>query len=154
MYLKQNGTISSLRGKPRKWKHLVHTHPESDVNIRLVMAWIAINRLVIIWKSDISDKIKRDFLQTVAVSIWIHHVDANKTLWEKAKQELHENSARCFVLSRDKQPRKQRLYSHLLPFSQSIRVRRTICRALPHEIRRFLIDSCTWMCQCWPTCKD
>ena len=34
---------------------------ESDVNIRLAKAWTAIDRLSIIWKSGLSDKIKRDF---------------------------------------------------------------------------------------------
>ena len=35
---------------------------ETDVNIRLAKVWTAIDRLLIIWKSDLSDKIKRYFL--------------------------------------------------------------------------------------------
>ena len=34
---------------------------ESNVNIRLAKVWAAINRLSIIWKSDLSYKIRRDF---------------------------------------------------------------------------------------------
>ena len=73
-FFKQIGTISSLSGKPLK---LVHhftylgnniSSIESDVNIRLEKARNAINRLPIILKFDLSDKIKRDFFQAVAVS--------------------------------------------------------------------------------------
>ena len=42
---------------------------ESDVSIRLVKASIAIDRLSIIWKSDLFNKMKWDFFQAVDVSI-------------------------------------------------------------------------------------
>ena len=45
---------------------------ESDVSIRLVKAWTAIDRLSIISKSDISDKIKREFFQAVTVSLLLY----------------------------------------------------------------------------------
>ena len=38
---------------------------ESDVNIRIGKALTVIDRLLIIWKSDLPDKIKRDFFQAV-----------------------------------------------------------------------------------------
>ena len=41
---------------------------ESDVNICLAKALTAIGRLLIIWKSDLYDKIKLDFFQVVAMS--------------------------------------------------------------------------------------
>ena len=31
----------------------------NDINLRLVKAWTAIDRLLIIWNSNLSDKIKR-----------------------------------------------------------------------------------------------
>ena len=34
---------------------------ENDINVRLTKAWTAIDRLSIIWKSDLSDKIKHSF---------------------------------------------------------------------------------------------
>ena len=34
---------------------------ETDINTRLTKAWTAINRLSVIWKSDVTDKIKRSF---------------------------------------------------------------------------------------------
>ena len=43
-----------------------------NVNISLVKVLIAIDRLSITWKSDLSDKIKRDFFQAVAVSVLLY----------------------------------------------------------------------------------
>ena len=34
---------------------------ENDINTRLVKAWTVIDRLLIIWNSNLSDKIKRKF---------------------------------------------------------------------------------------------
>ena len=34
---------------------------ENDINTRLAKAWTAINRLLVIWKSDLTDKIKHFF---------------------------------------------------------------------------------------------
>ena len=45
---------------------------EIDVNICLAKVYIVINRLLIIWKSDLPDKIKQDFFQAVAVSIQLY----------------------------------------------------------------------------------
>ncbi len=40
--------------------------------MRLTKAWTAINRLSIIWKSDLTDKRKRSFFQAAAVSILLY----------------------------------------------------------------------------------
>ena len=40
---------------------------ESEVNTHHTKVWINIDRLLIIWKSDLSDKIKQNFFQAVAV---------------------------------------------------------------------------------------
>ena len=69
MCFKQEGTISLLNDKPLK---LVNQFPylgsnisstESDVNIYIEKAQTVIYRLSIIWKSDLFDKIKRDFFR-------------------------------------------------------------------------------------------
>ena len=60
---------------------------ESDVNIRLTIAWTAIDWLSITWKFDLYHKIKR-FLpgsSCVNTTLWIHHMDADKTSQEKAR---------------------------------------------------------------------
>ena len=55
--------ISSLSGKPLQLiDHFIYlsrniSSTESNVNICLAKAWMAIDRLSIIWKSDLSDKI-------------------------------------------------------------------------------------------------
>ena len=45
------------------------TSTEKDIDTRLTKAWTAINRLSIIWKSDLTDKMKRSFFQAAVVSI-------------------------------------------------------------------------------------
>ena len=40
-------------------------------------AWTAINRLLIIWKSDLSDKMKQEFFQIVAISVLLY----GGTIW-------------------------------------------------------------------------
>ena len=53
---------------------------ENDINLRLAKVWTTIDRLSIIWKSGISDKIKRNFSPgsgCVNSTIWMHHMDAD-----------------------------------------------------------------------------
>ena len=50
--------------------------------------------LSIIWKSDLTDKMKRSFFQAaVDTAIWMHYLDANKTAEEEARRQLHKNAA-------------------------------------------------------------
>ena len=72
---------------------------ESNINIWIRKAWTAINRLSIIWKSDLSDKKKTGILQScshVSTIVWLHSQNFCKKLGEKAKWELHKNAALCF----------------------------------------------------------
>ena len=60
---------------------------ENDINMRLARAWTVIDRLAIIWKSKLSDKIKRNFLPSssrVNSTIWMHHRDADEAYRENA----------------------------------------------------------------------
>ena len=45
---------------------------EKDIDTRLPKAWPAIDKLSIIWKSDLIDKMKRSFFQAAAVSILLY----------------------------------------------------------------------------------
>ena len=45
---------------------------EKDIETRLAKAWTAINRLSIIWKSDLTDKMKRSFFQAAVTSILLY----------------------------------------------------------------------------------
>ena len=102
---KREGTISTLTSRPLK---LVYqstylgsniSSAESDVNLHLAKVWTAIDRLSIIWKSDLSDKIKRDFFLScvcVSTTVLMHHVDAIKTHREETRWELHKNATCSF----------------------------------------------------------
>ena len=78
MFLKQKGTIPKLNSYPLKLvKQFTYlgrniSPTESDINIRLMKAWTAIDRLSIIQKSDLSDKIKQNCFQVVAASILLY----------------------------------------------------------------------------------
>ena len=45
---------------------------EKDIETRLTKAWTAINRLSIIWKSDLTDEMKRSFFQAAVTSILLY----------------------------------------------------------------------------------
>ena len=45
---------------------------EKDIDTRLTKAWTAIDRLSIIWKSDLTDEMKRSFFQAAVVSILLY----------------------------------------------------------------------------------
>ena len=67
MCYNQTGDISTLDGTPLKlldkFTYLGSsvTSTEKDIDTWLTKAWTAINRLSIIWKSDLTDKMKRSF---------------------------------------------------------------------------------------------
>ena len=53
---------------------------ETDTNPQLAKAWIAINRLSVIWKSHLTDKMKRSFFPSssrVDTAVWMHYIEAN-----------------------------------------------------------------------------
>ena len=45
---------------------------EKDIDTWLTKAWIAIDKLSVIWKSDLTDKMKRSFFQAAVVSILLY----------------------------------------------------------------------------------
>ena len=75
MHFKQEEAISTLSGKllklVDKFTYLGSSisSTESDVNICLAKVWSAIHKL---WKSDLSNKIKQDFFQVVALMILLY----------------------------------------------------------------------------------
>ena len=69
---------------------------EKDIDTRLTKAWTAIVKLSIIWKSDLTDTMKRSFFQAAVVSILLYGCTSwtlTKRLGEKARQQLHKNPA-------------------------------------------------------------
>ena len=78
MCYNQTGDISTLDRTPLKlvdkFTYLGSSvsSTEKDIDTRLTKAWTAINRLSIIWKSDLTDKMKRSFFQAVVASILLY----------------------------------------------------------------------------------
>ena len=58
---------------------------KKDIGTRLTKAWKAIDRLSIIWKSDLTDKMKRSFFQAAVVSILLYGCPT----WTPTKWQLH-----------------------------------------------------------------
>ena len=65
---------------------------EKDIDTRLTKAWTAIDKLSIIWKSNLTDKMKRCFFQAAVVSILLCGC-TTWTLTKEARQQLHKNAA-------------------------------------------------------------
>ena len=74
--------------------------PERDIDIRLVKAWNAIDKLSMIWKNW-SDTIERDLFQAAAVSLLLFECTA-WMLTKLIENRLHGNDTRmlCAVLNK------------------------------------------------------
>ena len=139
MHTKQNicaitkrGDISTLEGTPLKlvdkFTYLGSSveSTEKDIETRLAKAWTAINRLLIIWKSDLTDKMKRSFFQAAVTSILLYGC----TTWTLTKRlkKLDGNYTRMLraILNKSwrQHPTRHQLYGHLPPITKTIQVRR------------------------------
>ena len=134
MCFNQRGNISTVNGSSLKlvdkFTYLVSSVSltEKDINTWLAKAWTAFDRLSIIWKSDLTDKIKRSFFQAVVMSILLYEC----TTWMLTKnieKKLDGNYTRMLraILNKSlrKRPTKQQLYGHLPPITKTIQVRWT-----------------------------
>ena len=124
------GDISTLNGdslkSEDKFTYLGSSisSTKCDIKIHLAKSWTTIDRLSTIWKSDQSNKIKRNFFQAAVVSILLYEC------WQSIiEKKLDRNSAKMLQAISNKswkwQPIKQQLYSHLLPIFKTIQIRWT-----------------------------
>ena len=101
---------------------------ETDIDTRLTKAWTAINRLSVIWKSDLTDKMKRSFFQAAIISILLYGC-TTWTLTKQLKKRLDGNYTRILraILNKSwrQHPTKQQLYGYLPPIMKTIQIRRT-----------------------------
>ena len=101
---------------------------EKDIDTRLTKASTAIDRLSIIWKSDLTDKMKCSFFQAAVVSILLYGC-TTWTLTKRLKKKLDGNYTRMLraILNKSwqKHPTRHQLYGHLPPITKTIQVRRT-----------------------------
>ena len=135
MGFNQSGDMSTLTGSSLKlfekftYPGISVSSTENNINTRLVKAWAAINRILIIWKSEQSDDIKYIFFQTAVMSTLLHGC-TKWTLTNFIEKKLDGNCTRMLGAILNKSwkhhPSKQLQYGHLPPISKTIQIRRTI----------------------------
>ena len=134
MSFNQRSDISTLNGSSLKlvdkFTYLGSSvsSTETDINMRLAKAGTAIDRLSVIWKSDLTDKMKRSFFQATAMSILLYGY-TTWTLTKHMEKKLDANNTRMLqaILNKSwwQHPTKQQLYGHLPPIMKTIQVRWT-----------------------------
>ena len=78
MCFNQTGDISTLNGSSLKlvdkFTYLGSSvsSTETDIDMRLTKAWAVIDRLSVIWTSDLTDRMKRSFFRAATVSILLY----------------------------------------------------------------------------------
>ena len=101
---------------------------ENDIDTRLTKAWTAIDRQSIIWKSDLTDKMKRSFFLAAFVLILLYGC-TTLTLTKQLEKKLDGNYTRMLraILNKSwlQHLTKHQLYSYLPPITKTIQVRRT-----------------------------
>ena len=133
MCYNQTGDISTLDGTSLELlDKLIYlgssvSSTEKDIDTRLMKAWTAIDRLLIIWKSDLTDKMKRSFFQAAVESILLYGC-TTRTLTKRLKK-LDGNYTRILraILNRSwrQHPTRHQLYGLLPPITKTIQVRRS-----------------------------
>ena len=134
MCYNQTGDISTLDGTPLKlvdkFTYLGSSisSTEKDIDTRLTKAWTAINRLSIIWKSDLTDKMKRSFFQAAVASILLYGC-TTWTLTKRLEKKLDGNYTRMLraILNKSwrQHPTRHQMYGHLPLIMKTIQARRT-----------------------------
>ena len=134
MCYNQTGNITTLDGASLKlvdkfiYLGSSVSSTEKDIDTRLTKAWTAIDRLSIIWKSDLTDKMKRSFFQAAVVSILLYGC-TTWTLTKRLEKKLDGNYTRMLraILNKSwrQHPTRHQLYGHLPPITKTIQVRRT-----------------------------
>ena len=66
---------------------------EKDIDTRLMKTWTAINKLWVIWKSDLTDKMKHSFFPAAVMSILLYGC-ITWTLTKRLEKKLDGNYTR------------------------------------------------------------
>ena len=101
---------------------------EKDIDTWLTKTWTAIDKLLIIWKSDLTNKMKHSFFQAAVVLILLYGC-TTWTLTKRLEKKRDGNYTRMLqaILNKSwrQHPTKHQLYGHLPPIMKTIQVRRT-----------------------------
>ena len=135
MCYNQTGDISTLNGTSLKlvdkFTYLGSSvsSTEKDIHTRLTKAWTAIDKLSIIWKSDLTDKMKRSFFQAAVISILLYGCTTWTLTKRLKKKKLDGNYTRMLraILNKSwrQHPTRHQLYGHLPLVTKTIQVIRT-----------------------------
>ena len=84
MCFNQSGDITTLNDTSLKlvdkftYLGSIVSSTEKYINTRLSNAWTAIDRLLVIWMSDLTNKMKRNFFPSrgrIVTAIWMHYIE-------------------------------------------------------------------------------
>ena len=124
MCFNQTGDISTLEGTSLKlvdkFTYLGSSvsSTEKDIDTQVTKAWTAIDKLSIIWKSDLTNKMKCSFFQAAVVSILLYGC-TSWTLTKRLEKKLDGNYTRMLrtILNKSwwQHPTSHQLYGHLHP---------------------------------------
>ena len=127
MCFNQKGNISTLDGTSLKLVDKFTyfgssvSSTEKDIDTGLTMVWAAIDKLSIIWKSDLTNKMKRTFFQAAVVSMLLYGCTTG-TLTKLLEKKLDGNYTRMLRAILNKYWRqhspKHQLYGHLPPITK------------------------------------
>ena len=115
MCFDQTGDISTLNGSSLK-------RVDKFTNIGSSVS--STDRLSVIWKSDLTDKMKRSFFPA-AVELILLYGCTTWTLTKRMEKNLDGNYTAILNKSWRQHPTKHQLYSHLPPKTKTIKIRRT-----------------------------
>ena len=134
MCFNQTGDISTLNGRSLKlvdkftYQASSVSSTKTDIDTWLAKAWTAIDRLSVIWKSDLTDKTKCSFFQAVVVLILLYGC-STWMLTKCMEKKLDCNYTRMLWAILNKSWRqhltKQQLSSHLPPIMKNIEIKWT-----------------------------
>ena len=130
----QTGDISTLDGTSLKlvdkftYVGISVSSTEKDIDTRITKALSAIDKLPIIRKSDLTDKMKRSFFQAAVVSILLYGC-STWTLTKRLEKKLDGNYTRILQAILNKSwrlhPTRHQLYGHRPPITKTVQIKRT-----------------------------
>ena len=136
MYFNQGGDICTLNGSSlklvEKFTNLGNSvwSTEKDINTGLAKAWTAKDSLSVMWKSDLTDKIKRIFFFQAAVLSILLYGYITWMLTKRMEKKLGDNYTRMLRVILKKfwrlQPTKEQLYG--LPLRKLLKLDEPIMR--------------------------
>ena len=132
MSFNRRGDISTLNGTTLKlvdkFTYLGSSvsSTENDINTRPAKAWTANDNLSVIWKSDLTDKIKRSFSKQRSCQYGHTTWTLTKHMGTKTLTAITQECCEQFWYKPYRQhPTNQLLYGHLTPITKTIKVKRT-----------------------------